>query len=546
MERERYKVIFAEDEEPLRKAICQVINWERLGFELVCEAGNGQEALEMIKQEKPDVLLTDIYMPLMDGLVLTQNIRKTNHSMKIVILTGYDKFEYAKQAIDLGVSYYILKPTTPSEFEEVLQKIKEELDQEITTKRNIEQYKKKYEESLVVLRERALLNLITNSHKNIYGFNEKLQRLGIQLGAKSFVVAVGVIENKEEIAKTHWENDLYLLDFAIYNVCKESLLEYDQELILIGQVDNVVVIFKENKKCENRFEDYCVEIMSELRFNIQRMFNMELSVGIGDKYEQIEEIAYSYKDALTALEYRPLIGLGKIIVRLDVERKESLLAQKMEDLLKKLEHFIKTSDMNAVVQQLDYIFSVIRHANIALNDFKTALLKITVTIYSVFNEIAETDEEHTIDFHNFHEVFEKENIEEIKSYYIELCKKMMQKVSNNRENDQVNLVKRATSFIQKNYPNKDLDIQYICENLHISASYFSKLFKIQTKETVVEYITKIRMEKSKELLRTSSMKVFEISQSVGYEDQHYFSYNFRRKTGMTPTEYRKSEALEID
>lgn len=546
MEKELYKVIFAEDEEPLRKAICQVINWKKLGFKLVCEAGNGQEALEMIRQEMPDVLLTDIYMPLMDGLELAKNIRINNHSMKIVILTGYDKFEYAKQALELGVSYYILKPTTPAEFEEVLLKIKEELDQEITTKRNVEQYKKQYEESLVVLRERALLNLITNSHKNIYGFSDKLKRLGIQLKAKSFIVAVGVIENKEEIAKTYWENDLYLLDFAIYNVCKESLLTYDQELIVIGQEDDLVVIFKENKDCENRFEDYCIEIMSELRFNIQRIFNMELSVGIGDKYNEIEEITYSYKDALTALEYRPLMGLGKTIVRLDVERKGSFLAQKMEDLLDKLEYFIKTGNMNAVIQQIDYIFSFIRHANISLNDFKTALLKITVTIYSVYNEMMETDEDYNIHFHNFNEVFEKENIEEIKAYYVQLCESLIQKIGSLRENDQVNLVKRAITFIQKNYSNKALDIKYICEHLHISASYFSKLFKTQTKETIVEYITRIRMDKSKELLKTSSMKVFQISELVGYDDQHYFSYNFRKQTGMTPTEYRKSEAVKSD
>lgn len=546
MKTELYKVIFAEDEEPLRKAICQVIDWEKLGFQLVCEAGDGQEAYEMIQQEKPDVLLTDIYMPLMDGLELAKKVRKSNRSMKIVILTGYDKFEYAKQALEMSVNYYILKPTTPAEFSEVLVKIKEELDQEITAKRNIEQYKMKYEESLIVLRERALLNLITNSHRKIHGLNQNLQKLGIELDAKSFVVAIAVIENKEEIAKVYWENDLYLLDFAIYNVCKECLLEYDQELILIGQEDDFVVIFKENMVCENRFEDYCVEIMNDLRNNIQRIFNMELSVGIGDKYEQIEEITYSYKDALTALEYRPLEGMGKIIVRLDVERKESLMTQKLDDLLKKLEHFIKTGDMNAVIHQLEYIFSFIKHANITLNDFKTALLKMTVTIYSVYNEMVDIDEDQPMEFHDFNEVFEKENIEEIKSYYIQLCERLLKKIEDLRDNDQVNLVKRAINFILKNYSNKDLDIQFICENLHISASYFCKLFKIQTKVTIVEFITRIRLEKSKELLKTSPMKVFEISQQVGYEDQHYFSYNFRKQTGMTPTEYRKSEALTID
>lgn len=542
-----YKVIFAEDEVPLRKAICQIMDWESMGFELAYEANDGQEALDYIEMYKPDVLLTDICMPLMDGLVLAKKVRERLHSMKIVILTGHDEFEYAQEALNLNVTKYILKPTTPQEFKEVMLKLKEELDAELLQKRNIVKYKQQYEESQKVLREKALLSLLTHRDQNLTYMLESCNRLGIDLNAKHYITAVSLIENKEEIAKEYWDGDYQLIDFAICNVCKEVLQEYNQDLVFLGHDHDVVIILKEKEMELRRFEDYCVDIMNEVKFNIKRVFNLELSVGIGDKYENFKEIPYSYQDALTALEYRILLGTSKIIVRSDIERKILHEKQKLDEWLMDLEHLIKTNDLAKVKQHLEYIFHYVKHSKMSITEFRTLLLKITVNILNVHNEIVQyNDQDDFVRFDIFNKVYHKENLDEVKSYYVELCETLIENIEKSRAQDQANLVTRAISYINNQYGNIKLDVQMVCEHLHVSTSYFSRLFKTETNETFVEYITRKRMEKAKELLKTSNMKVFEISQVIGYEDPHYFSYNFRKQTGMTPTEFRNSEGMTID
>ena len=540
---ELYKIIFVEDEEPLRKAICKVIDWEKFGFELVFEASSGEKAIEFTKKNKVDVLLTDICMPLMDGLELSRIIRQKFNSIKIIFLTGYDEFEYVQQALELKATKYILKPITPSEFQDFLEELKKELDGEINQKRNIQKYKQLYFESQKVLKKKELLDLVTNRNNNIEILSEKL---GVVLKANTYIAAVIVIEKKEKIAKEYWENDLQLLEFAIYNVCDEILAKNNQDLFFWDKNGSVVIIFKEEILDEMVFKDYCIDVVNEIKLNIERIFEVEISIGIGCEYESTKKIHCSYQDAITALEYRTLLGRGKVIIRSEIEINEFFAIEKTDDMLNKLVHFIKIGEMDKVIQHLDYMMNFIKYSKVDLADFKTVLFKITTTMLNTFNE--EIDGKHSeivIDFNVFNQVFEKNSMGEIKEYYLNLCKQFMNQIDKKSKDDQGNLVGRASNYIYINYSNKDLDVQSICDYLHISPSYFSRLFKSEKKETIIEFLTRIRMEKSKELLKKTSMKVFEISEAVGYEDTHYFSYNFKKHIGITPTEYRKGRGVNF-
>lgn len=538
-----YKIIFVEDEEPLRKAICKVIDWRQFGFELAFEASSGKEAIEFIGKNKVDVLLTDICMPLMDGLELSKIIRQKIHAIKIVFLTGYGEFEYVQQALELKATKYILKPITPSEFQNFLEELKKELDGEIDQKRNIQKYKQLYLESQKVLKKKELLDLVTNRNNNIEILSEKL---GVGLKAKTYIAAVIVIEKKEKIAKEYWENDVQLLEFAIYNVCDEILTKNNQDLFFWDKNGSVVIIFKEGKEDKLLFKEYYIDVINQIKLNIEQIFNLEISIGVGDEYERIEKIHCSYQEALAALEYRALLGKGKVIIRSEIEIKESFAIKKIDDMLKKLVHFIKVGEMDKVIQHLDYMMNFIKYSKVDLADFKTVLFKITTTMLNTFNEAIDKNyTEIVIDFNVFNQVFEKNSMEEIKEYYLNLCKQFMNQIDKKREDDQGDLVSRASNYIYINYSNKDLDVQSICDYLHISPSYFSRLFKSEKKETIIEFLTRIRMEKSKELLKKTSMKVFEISEAVGYEDTHYFSYNFKKHIGITPTEYRKGRGVNF-
>lgn len=537
-----YKVVFAEDEVPLRKAICQIMDWESMGYELVCEAENGQEALEFIETNKADVLLTDICMPLMDGLELTRRVREKMHGMKIVILTGYDEFAYAQEAVNLNVAKYILKPTTPTEFREVMVGLKEELDAELSQQRSVLRYRQQYEESQKIIREKTLMSLVSHGGQNLVYTKENCRRLEIDLEAKRFIAAVCHIDNKEKVAKEFWDGDYQLIDFAIVNVCREVLGAHNQDLVFLGQGQDVVAILKEKSDDHRRFSDYAVDVMTELKYNINRVFSLDMTVGIGDAYGQFEEIPYSYRDAVTALEYLPLMGKQKIIVRSDIERKASYEHQKLDEMLDVLEHIIKAGEADRVKPQIEHIFHMIKMEHMSISEFKTLLLKLTVNLLNVFNDVIQmNDRDEYIPFEVFNQVYKMKNLDQIKDYYIGLSHDLIQRIKRARIEDQSGIVDRAIGYINQNFGDKNLDVQSVCEYLHVSTSYFSRLFKTETDETFVEHVTRKRMEKAKEFLKTTNMKVAEISMAVGYEDPHYFSYNFRKQMGLTPTEYRNHE-----
>ncbi len=531
-----YKIVIVEDEEPVRKAISEVIDWEKHGFELVFQANDGQEALDFIQDMQPDVLFTDICMPIMDGLELTKKVMEINRSIKVVILTGYSEFEYAKQAINLNVNKYILKPITAAELTGILVELKTELDDEIREKRSLNHYKKQYEESRKILEEKAFLNLLDSNRKE-YITIEYFARLGIDLDAENYIVSVLVAENIDEIVKSQWDNDFQLLDFAICNVVREILNQYKQGIVFIGPDGQLIIIFKDTGPMVNRFNDYCIDIINQVMFNIKRIFHLEISVGVGDIYSSIEMISYSYMDALSALEYKLLVGNGKIIVRSDIESKGKPAAKKIDEIIKKLKHYIKISDIKKVGKQVDFLFEFIKSSKITIAEFKTILLKLNVSIMEVSNDL--TDDNSWKLFELFSEVFNKENIDKIKEYYLNLCNNLLNIAIEYRKNNQIDLIKSAVKYIYDNFRNSELDVQMISEYLHLSTSYFSRLFKRSTGETFVEYLTRVRMDKSKELLKTSAMKITEISEYIGYNDPHYFSYNFRKQTGVSPSEYRK-------
>ena len=195
---ELYRIILVDDEEEVRKSMIKKLDWEAAGFQVVGDAENGQEALEMIEQLEPDVLMTDIRMPYMDGLELVRRIRQKYPSMKVLIFSGFDDFEYAQQAITLNVTEYILKPVNVEELTEILSRVKIKLDQEIEERRNVDRLRERYQHSLPILREVFLNDLVRGNVQE--GQEEaRLKEYGVDiLGAQKWTTAVVSLEAEEQ------------------------------------------------------------------------------------------------------------------------------------------------------------------------------------------------------------------------------------------------------------------------------------------------------------------------------------------------------------
>lgn len=534
----KYKIVLVEDEKTVRDAICGIIAWDSLGFELAGEAGNGQEALDIIEAAEPDVIITDICMPFLDGLELARRAALISPTSRVVIITGFDEFDYAQKAVKLNVYDFILKPVTASEFSETLLKIKQELDREFVERTNLERLKEQYAESLGVLRNRFFLNLFMGNLDRM-DIQTSIERLSLDIISDRYIAAILRLDNISEVAHSFGEDNKPLASFAVLNIMQDILEKYDQAVIVNDKDYQYSVLFIQKRWDDKDFKTHVLRIVDEIIISLKKYMNMVISAGIGDECDALDKVRYSYNDAATALEYRVLIGCGKAIVKSDVERRSSFVYQNIQDKLTRFANTLKIGTKQEILEDLDLFFSVIQHENTGLSVFRTSLMELSVTIIKAYSHLnALGDENIQTDFQLLYKVLEMEDLSEIQQYFRDACMKLYDQIMRERQDEWTILAEKAMLFIKDNYQNKNLNVQMVCDHLHLSASYFSRVFKNGTGDKFVDCLTALRIDRAKELLRNTALKSYEIADMVGYQDPHYFSHIFKKKTGATPREYR--------
>lgn len=530
-----YKVLIVEDELPVRDTIIESIQWEALGFYIEYAAADGQEALEFLENETVDLMITDIYMPFVDGLELVRRLRKKNNFTKVVFLTGYNEFEFAKEALELEASRYLLKPITKDELIKVLLELKSEIDQEINQKKNLEWLKVEYDKKQLFIREQWFRDVL-NGYVPKESIRGAVKNLYPELDITGFSVAVIEIANKEEIGTNLWQHDYTLLHFAVFNICKEIL--GNEHLLLLGDQGKIICIFTGLN--EKGSYQTVINLLDESIGMIKHIYNMDVNAGLGSICTDLSGVAFSYKEAKLALEYKILEGLNRVIIFTDMERNTVPDFSQTEEYIMNIEMAIRVGDLVRVDKYLDLFFNSLKFKKATINVFKSYTLTLVTKIYGSYNQnVLLEQDQFSIESSVIERILQSERIEEISECINALCNSMSKELQKIRDNDQLALVQTAKQYIESHYAETKLDLNSISEYLHVSSSYFARLFKKTFQVTFLDYLTQFRLEEAKSLLRNSTLKVFEIAEKVGYEDPHYFSYNFRKNIGMTPLQYRK-------
>lgn len=323
-----YKLILVDDEEEVRKGMLRKIDWAGYGFEIAGEAENGYEALTVAEKTPPDVVVTDIKMPFMDGIELSEALSKKYPTVKIIILTGFDEFEYAQKAINLNVVEYILKPIASKEFTELLDKVKKGLDEEIAQKENVEALRKHYEESLPILREKFLSSLIT-SRLTDAEFLEKNNSYATGINGDAYLVsvvsndAVCIEETKSRGMSEvmfHPHKDKKLLKFAMLNITGEVVAKFKLGLAFLHD-DTVVVILSFRNTERDEMMSRVLTVFEEVRQCMEKYLRFTVTIGVGTFCSSPADLSRSYKNAINALEYRLILGNNRVICIQDVEPK---------------------------------------------------------------------------------------------------------------------------------------------------------------------------------------------------------------------------------
>lgn len=546
-----YKLILVDDEEDVREGVVREIDWEAIGFEVIEKAENGREALEMVERLQPDVVVTDIQMPFMNGLQLAEAIRERFPTIKLIILTGHDEFEYAQRAIKLHIDEYVLKPFSAQELIHALLKVKGHIQEEVAHRENVQLLMEHYRKSMPVLKENFLATLM-NRKLPREEVVEKAANYGIEISGKSFVAAVmsidGVLipeeelENREELSKSvslKYSPDQALKYFALLNITEEIVNKRRLGLVFMHNDQVVVLAVRESEDRETSLQE-TMKVLEEVRQNVEKYLKFTLTVGIGTVMKDVTKISYSYEDAVLALDYRLILGNNRIISIDDVEMR-TVEKVRFDDVKEHaLTRCIKVGTNQEIRETMDELFQGIEGA-VSVKDYQIYLLEILTCILKAAKDSnLNVDEVFGDNFIPFTEINKFTSLEEAKKWLAELCGSMMNHIATDRQYTYKNLVEMAKDYTKNHYHEGDITINKVCGHLHISAGYFSSIFKKETKMTFVNYLNHIRMEAAKEMLRSTDMKALEIAEKVGYADANYFSFSFRKNVGVSPKEYRNN------
>ncbi|MBA2943493.1 response regulator [Paenibacillus sp. CGMCC 1.16610] len=548
-----YKLILVDDEEDVREGVVREVDWEAIGFEVIEKAENGREALEMVERLQPDVVVTDIQMPFMNGLQLAEAIRERFPTIKLIILTGHDEFEYAQRAIKLHIDEYVLKPFSAQELINALLKVKGQIQEEVAHRENVQLLMEHYRKSMPVLKENFLATLMNRKlpREEVY---EKAANYGIEIGGQSFVAAAlsidGVLipeeelENREELSKSvslKYSPDQALKYFALLNITEEIVDKHRFGLVFMHDDHVVVLSVRESENREIALQE-TMKVLEEVRQNVEKYLKFTLTVGIGTVMKDVTKISYSYEDAVLALDYRLILGNNRIISIDDVEMR-TVEKVRFDDVKEHaLTRCIKVGTNQEIRETMDELFQGIEGA-VSVKDYQIYLLEILTCILKAAKDSnLNVDEVFGDNFIPFTEINKFKSLEEAKHWLAELCASMMNHIATDRQYTYKNLVEMAKDYTKNHYHEGDITINKVCSHLHISAGYFSSIFKKETKMTFVNYLNHIRMEAAKEMLRSTDMKALEIAEKVGYADANYFSFSFRKNVGVSPKEYRNNSS----
>ncbi len=521
---ELYRVLLVDDEEDIREGISRKMDWLGLGFSLVGEAANGQDALELAESLRPDVILTDIKMPFMDGLELCRILTDRLPAARFVVFSGFDAFEYAKQAIQMNVVEYILKPINADELSAVLRRLKDQLDRERAERRNVELLRSRYTENLPVLRELFYANLL-DGHIEPGTERERAARLDIDLQGEEWAVGLAYIGSDRRDA---------LSTLSIQKLLEESLTADRCRLTLYNDWVAVIVSLTES------FTIYdLIRVLDRVCTLAASYLGLTLTVGVGAPCKELSGMARSAAEARTALEYRSMVGRGQVIYIGDLEPDGGQVLTFEEADERTLTAAVRLGSEQEVRDAAAALAGKIREANPSAGQYNLFLMELVTHLMKMTRRSGVGVEEvFGTGFSLPIQDSALPSLEELEDWCAERYLRLRTLIRRRQTDSAGQTVETAKEYIRQHYAESDLSVEKLCAYLHLSSTYFSTLFKRETGTSFTAYVTTVRMEAAAEAIRGTEEKTYLIAQRCGYEDPNYFSYVFKRHFGVTPTKYR--------
>lgn len=519
-----YKVFFVEDEIITREGIRDHVDWRASGFEFCGEATDGEMALPLLRAAQPDVLITDIKMPFMDGLQLSKIVRDRMPWVKIIILSGHDEFEYAQKAISLGVTDYLLKPVTVQKLQTVLQKLTAQLDQERKEQETLKRLQEQIEDNRAMLRERFLFKLAVGAVTPAEAV-EKGQMLGLDLIARHYLVVILKLELTDRTEQ---------YDHREYQQIRQTLTglaEKNPDVFTVKRDWGDIILIMKGSTPEYLEEERDL-LLDEIRQEVTKT-RYRLSIGVGASKERVTDISQSFVEALIHLQ-NPLNESGSELHRF-VEQKELLKLDK-----KVLENYLHCGAKDEFENFFDAYLSPLSETALRSTLIKNYIfMDVILATARLVDELGGEVDKVILEVHSIESILSNvHSMEQLQEQVHKIISVGLMYRDSHLHGQHAHLIRQAKEYIERHYADADLSLNEVAVRANLSASHFSAVFSQETGQTFKEYLTETRISKAKELLRMTTLRSADIAYQVGYNDPHYFSSVFKRNTGLAPIEFR--------
>ncbi|MBR2992979.1 MAG: response regulator [Clostridiales bacterium] len=532
------KVFICEDESIVREGLRDMIPWEKYGFEFVGDAPDGEMALPMIRKLKPDVIITDITMPFMDGLSLCRIVMGELPNTKIIIISGYSDFEYARKAIELGVEQYLLKPVTRADMIKALEGIKQKITEESEQLNYISKYEQEFKK-FERFSHRAFFEKLVEGSLSVQDIYEQANELHLNLTANGYNLVIFTISDAnqsgyaDDAANVMESLFNHFMQYPDYILFRCNLLSY--AVLIKGDADDLAQL---GERCVDMIRQHCEEADPDL----------EWYAAVGVPTNRLSGLSRCYSDANRAFAYRHLFPEKHIFTSEffkteqyapNAKDLDSLDVAKLDPMI--IRNFVKNGTQAEVESFADeYIASI----EILENNFLFRyylLVSIRVNVELALRETGVEDPD--INF-LMPSVDMDIATEEIKNRFVEYLKSAITLRDAEAMKRSSDIIDSALRYIDSHYTDEDISLDSVAIASNISANYLSALFSQKVGLSFVEYVTKKRMERARQLLRKTDKRSGEIAGEVGYKDPRYFSFVFKKKHGCTPSQYRNGETEE--
>ncbi len=533
-----YKVLLVDDETLIREAISENIQWEEMGFSFMGACENGKQAIEAIEKEQPDLLLTDINMPFVDGMELTKFVYENYPDTKVIIISGYDEFEYAKNAVKYQVLEYILKPITPMEFSETLLRVKKIFDERKESQRDVKKIRSAYVSNLPMVQGRYLHNLF-NGTADYSKLKDKQEELRLKLDAGCYNTALVEGDDLEPFTSQYANVKDELALFAIYNISAEIVALENCGIAFQGIDEKTAILFMGEE--EEWLKEKIKQTLPKIHQAIEDFLHIQVTIAVGKTVQRVEELPDSFAKTKSALEYKFMLGGNQTIEAEEYEEiRNSAKHIDIFEWASQIATSIRTNKIEEITQKTEQFIEQIKLSYVNKNRSFVYVQNLVLSVINLLELPEELEEEIYGQERNFmSQIYQCENLDKIVTHLCGTFRYICNLMSNQRDSYGKRQAMLALDYIEKNYADSSITLNSVCTALAMSTSYFSSIFKNYTGETFIESLTKKRMEKAKILLEQGNLKTYEIAEAVGYSDAHYFSVSFKKAVGKTPTEYAR-------